>query len=131
MKVKIQNENKLAGGSNLIKNRSTTLYLIDSCWMFSTMCSLGANRHPKYESYSLRSEHAFYTQDFNYSLHSTRTCDARPTQVYFSNNFHQTYDQCDDILDKLEQSGRVPSKDKFRRMACNVSDFLCPTSLCT
>lgn len=27
----------------------------------------------------------------------------------------------DDILDKLEQAGRVPSKEKFRRMACNVS----------
>lgn len=26
-----------------------------------------------------------------------------------------------DILEKLEQAGRVPSKDKFRRMACNVS----------
>jgi hypothetical protein len=25
------------------------------------------------------------------------------------------------ILDKLEQAGRVPSKEKFRRMACNVS----------
>jgi hypothetical protein len=24
------------------------------------------------------------------------------------------------ILDKLEQAGRVPSKEKFRRMACNV-----------
>ncbi len=30
----------------------------------------------------------------------------------------------DDILDKLEQAGRVPSKEKFRRMACNVSDSL-------
>ena len=30
--------------------------------------------------------------------------------------FHST----DDILDKLEQSGKVPSKDKFRRMICNV-----------
>jgi hypothetical protein len=27
----------------------------------------------------------------------------------------------DQILDKLEQAGRVPSKEKFRRMACNVS----------
>jgi hypothetical protein len=27
----------------------------------------------------------------------------------------------DEILDKLEQSGRVPSKEKFRRMACMVS----------
>ncbi len=26
-----------------------------------------------------------------------------------------------EILEKLEQAGRVPSKDKFRRMACNVS----------
>ncbi len=26
----------------------------------------------------------------------------------------------DMILEKLEQAGRVPSKDKFRRMACNV-----------
>lgn len=26
-----------------------------------------------------------------------------------------------DILEKLEQAGRVPSKEKFRRMACNVS----------
>lgn len=25
------------------------------------------------------------------------------------------------LLEKLEQAGRVPSKDKFRRMACNVS----------
>lgn len=25
------------------------------------------------------------------------------------------------LLDKLEQAGRVPSKEKFRRMACNVS----------
>ena len=24
------------------------------------------------------------------------------------------------LLDKLEQAGRVPSKEKFRRMACNV-----------
>lgn len=30
----------------------------------------------------------------------------------------------DDILDKLEQAGRVPSKEKFRRMACNVSNSL-------
>lgn len=27
------------------------------------------------------------------------------------------------LLDKLEQAGRVPSKEKFRRMACNVSNF--------
>ncbi len=26
------------------------------------------------------------------------------------------------LLDKLEQAGRVPSKEKFRRMACNVSN---------
>ena len=31
-------------------------------------------------------------------------------------------EHCDDILDKMEQTGRVPSKDKFRRMACNVSE---------
>jgi hypothetical protein len=30
-------------------------------------------------------------------------------------------DVSDEILDKLEQAGRVPSKEKFRRMACNVS----------
>lgn len=40
----------------------------------------------------------------------------------------------DMILEKLEQAGRVPSKDKFRRMACNVGIFFfffirCPHSL--
>ena len=30
-------------------------------------------------------------------------------------------DQGEELLQRLEQSGRVPSKDKFRRMACNVS----------
>ncbi len=29
-------------------------------------------------------------------------------------------DQGEELLDRLEQTGRVPSKDKFRRMACNV-----------
>jgi hypothetical protein len=28
------------------------------------------------------------------------------------------------LLDKLEQAGRVPSKEKFRRMACNVRFFI-------
>lgn len=26
------------------------------------------------------------------------------------------------LLDRLEKAGRVPSKEKFRRMVCNVSD---------
>jgi hypothetical protein len=30
-------------------------------------------------------------------------------------------DQGEELLDRLEQTGRVPSKDKFRRMACMVS----------
>lgn len=30
----------------------------------------------------------------------------------------------DQLLDKLEQAGRVPSKEKFRRMACNVNNFV-------
>lgn len=29
-------------------------------------------------------------------------------------------DQGEELLNRLEQTGRVPSKDKFRRMACNV-----------
>lgn len=41
--------------------------------------------------------------------------DARPT-------LPQTMEESSDqILDKLELAGRVPSKEKFRRMACNVS----------
>lgn len=31
----------------------------------------------------------------------------------------------DSLLDKLEQAGRVPSKEKFRRMACNVRNKVC------
>ena len=31
-----------------------------------------------------------------------------------------TADAGEALLNKLEISGRVPSKDKFRRMACNV-----------
>ena len=30
-------------------------------------------------------------------------------------------DQGEELLDRLEQTGRVPSKDKFRRMACMVN----------
>lgn len=36
----------------------------------------------------------------------------------------------DMILEKLEQAGRVPSKDKFRRMACNVSRAPVPCLTC-
>jgi hypothetical protein len=56
-----------------------------------------------------------------------------PVDAYFHNRAMPDYvprlksresqsssDHYDDILDKLEQTGRVPSKDKFRRMACNV-----------
>lgn len=36
----------------------------------------------------------------------------------------ESADQGDELLNRLEQTGRVPSKDKFRRMACNVSVLL-------
>eukprot|EP01032_Pedospumella_encystans_P013942 gene13942-16030_t len=39
-------------------------------------------------------------------------------------------DQSEELLQRLEQSGRVPSKDKFRRMACNtfIMTGACPYS---
>eukprot|EP01032_Pedospumella_encystans_P013891 gene13891-15974_t len=39
-------------------------------------------------------------------------------------------DQGEELLQRLEQSGRVPSKDKFRRMACNtfIMTGACPYS---
>jgi hypothetical protein len=37
-------------------------------------------------------------------------------------------EHCNTVLDMLEQSGRVPSKEKFRRMACNVRPII---YLCT
>lgn len=38
------------------------------------------------------------------------------SNCFFVHNEEST----DQILDKLEQAGKVPSKEKFRRMACNV-----------
>jgi hypothetical protein len=35
----------------------------------------------------------------------------------------ESVDQGEELLDRLEQSGRVPSKDKFRRMACMVREL--------
>lgn len=58
--------------------------------------------------------------DEDYLFHESADCpifDARPT-------LPQTREESSDqILDKLELAGRVPSKEKFRRMACNVSSI--------
>lgn len=44
-------------------------------------------------------------------------------QFHSSYQMHaiETVDQGEELLERLEQSGRVPSKDKFRRMACMVN----------
>jgi hypothetical protein len=39
---------------------------------------------------------------------------------YRSNIQSNVEESSEVLLDKLEQAGRVPSKEKFRRMACNV-----------
>lgn len=47
-----------------------------------------------------------------------------PDRIFESRPFipsSTSEESSEEILEKLEQAGRVPSKEKFRRMACNVS----------
>lgn len=46
------------------------------------------------------------------------------TPEVMRNRYIEPPDQGEELLDRLEQTGRVPSKDKFRRMACMVRSYL-------
>lgn len=55
--------------------------------------------------------------DWTMSFNDGGVLDSRPSFGMGPTIIEET---TDDILDKMEQAGRVPSKEKFRRMACNV-----------
>ena len=87
----------------------------------------GPERYPAYE---IRPPPARIAPEVNPYMYRPTYAPTTPTNRDFA-NFMQAEvapryrmsesDQGEELLQRLEQSGRVPSKDKFRRMACNVS----------
>jgi hypothetical protein len=47
-----------------------------------------------------------------------------PATVIHEHNQLMPGCKSEDMLDRLETAGRVPSKEKYRRMVCNVRSFL-------
>lgn len=43
--------------------------------------------------------------------------------VHGTNHYHNSRHKSDEVLTKLEATNRIPSKDKFRMMPCNVRCF--------
>jgi hypothetical protein len=71
---------------------------------------------PRYNEAITRGQPAVYS--INYHQNSTGFSDRHQQQQQQQQSARTSGEE---ILEKLEQAGRVPSKDKFRRMVCNVS----------